>query len=143
MSTAMAPHDTSRMRYARAAFLRAYEWQLELDVHARRIGSFNADVNLKEMRERWPTQAIVDWANRLGLEPIWSPLPPKLGAGFPQLKARLQYQCTQDGVFASTRYGCGEDQQHLYDADPNCRHLWMVRKWSGVECNDCDGWFCA
>lgn len=139
MNIAMAPHDSARMAYARAAFLRAYQWQLELDVIAGHIPEWNASLNLHQMRERWATENIIDWAKSMGLAPIWLPLPPKLGPGFPPLKESLRnYGGT---VFASRRYGPGENQQLLRDADPTCTHLWMVNMRCGVECNDCRGWF--
>lgn len=34
-----------------------------------------------------------------------------------------------------------EDEELLYDADPDCKHE-VVTLQSGVKCKHCSGWFC-
>ena len=56
----------------------------------------------------------------------------------PKIKARWRHMA---GAFVVRRMD-PKTREMLYDASPACKHEWVLVKWSGVECNDCDGWFC-
>jgi hypothetical protein len=30
----------------------------------------------------------------------------------------------------------------LWDADPNCKHVYDPYNWSGIKCKNCNGWYC-
>ncbi len=35
-----------------------------------------------------------------------------------------------------------DDDEFLYDADPNCNHVHDPNCYSGIRCHKCGGWYC-
>ena len=35
-----------------------------------------------------------------------------------------------------------ENEDYLYDADPDCDHEIIEKASGGIECTKCEGWFC-